>query len=254
MLSNADHPNSAKVTATVTTTKTTTFVCQAPTGAVNKRAADQKKAVQSPKPKPKPKPSCLGSYTKTAAISSACSCLNIPTGTVTSTATTTLTGTVIVTATQTAVQTPEAFHLRALSDDEPLDGHELAGSAGNPVALRGNTGTLFSLDAQGQLRNASYSDLIANVDGTTSSKPRRSAQNFVYFNDAEDIAEDERVPLNCKIVPRDDLTCALECSTAQTLVGLINSTPSGDPDFNQRWVLDSNAAGPTFTHVIVPDV
>lgn len=159
-----------------------------------------------------------------------------------------------VTATQTVVQTPEAFHLRAVSDDEPLDGLDLAGVAGNPVAFQDTLGTLFSLDAQGQLRNASYSDLIANVDGTTSTQSRRSAQNFVYFNDAEDIEQDERVPLGCKIVPRDDMTCALECSTAENSVGLINSTPSGDPDYYQEWVLDTNAAGPTFTFVIIPDV
>lgn len=139
-----------------------------------------------------------------------------------------------------------------MSDDEALNGHELGGSGG-ALAERPYRGILFSLDAQGQLRNASYSDLIANVDGTTSSKPRRDDQQLVYLNFAEDIEEDERVPLNCKIVPRDDMTCALECSTAENPTGLINSTPSGDPDFSQQWVLDTEAAGPVFTHIIVPD-
>lgn len=158
-----------------------------------------------------------------------------------------------MTATHTAVQTPTAFHLRALSDDVALNGHGLSGRQDSPAALVPYEGTLWSLDAQGQLRNASYSDLIANVDGTTSSKPRRDEQSFVYLSDLEEIQEDERVPLNCKIVPRDDQTCALECFTEEKPVGLINSTPSGDPDYEQRWVLDVNPAGPTFTHIIVPD-
>ncbi|CZT15984.1 uncharacterized protein RCC_01824 [Ramularia collo-cygni] len=241
----------AKVTATVTATTTKAFVCQAPTGSVEKREASKKKVVQ--KSKPKPKPSCLGRYTKTAAISSACSCLTIPTGPVTSTTTKVLTGTVTVTATRTAVQTPAAFHLRALSDDEALDGHELSGGGGQTLVERPYQGLLFSLDAQGQLRNASYPEMIANVDGTTSSKPRRDDQQIVYLSDAEEIEEDDRVPLNCKIVPRDDLTCALQCSTVEYPVGLINSTPDVDSDDEQRWVLATNAAGPVFTHIIVPD-
>lgn len=142
-----------------------------------------------------------------------------------------------------------------MSDDESLDGHELGGGSVSPVAYRPyrGQGSLFTLDAQGQLRNASYSDLIANVDGTTSNKPRRRQLQYVFFNDAEDIEADERVPLNCKIVPRDDMTCALECGTVESPEGLVNSVDEADRDNYQEFVLGTTAAGPTFVNIIVPD-
>lgn len=238
-------------------TSKVSVVCQAPpvtttarAGTVSKKVVVQREANPGQQ-SPKPKPQCLESYKKAQAISSACKCLNIPTGTVTSTRTTTVSSTTKAIVTQTIAVPPPRFKLLAVNaggNNEVLG--LLGGSGPLTVKPNGEFG-VFGLDAQGSLRNSTYPGFVANQDsaGTPEERRRSPDGRFVYVNTSEDIAADDYDALKCEVVPQKDQTCRMVCNNQ------VNSLAASDSADNKRWQLtdeDSKPAGLEFYQVIVP--
>ncbi|GIZ37440.1 hypothetical protein CKM354_000088600 [Cercospora kikuchii] len=194
--STVTNPDSPPVTAT----ETSYLTCASPVPGQGVRRNKDKRTNK----KPEPKPDCYSKFTKNAQISTACSCLSIPT----TPATTTTTVSSTTTTTVTDVATPTAFgvmaanllrmHCLKIGDNAPYGSFS---ADGNPIIP-----STFHLDASGRL----YTN--DTVDKSTVYAVQGPGPAVLFVNQPS--ATQQKV--TCDVVYMDvDGTCELACVNAR---------------------------------------
>ncbi|KAH0285473.1 hypothetical protein M436DRAFT_67099 [Aureobasidium namibiae CBS 147.97] len=255
--------NTVTTTATIPTGTTTVLVTHDAAACKNPYSAStvQKRTVAV-----KQKPACLGSYSIGAVLSSACSCLSVPTSTTTvvlsttSTATVTITAsilgttittttatttttdvvlatttltvgtTVLVQATVTSTAVTGTFQLVATGD--PTVSGAYATNTYTSSNYVGNNVVFSATQANGELfsiaANGNLVDQSGGQVGNIADTATTPNPAYVFINPPSTISENGFTPLTCTIsVNPADGTCPVSCTENGSSISYDGSTPSG---------------------------